>query len=353
MKSRTGKSRKSKYRLLLFDGDNLAHRALWGGKPLTNPRNGDDVGLLFRFLRSVEHTCRLFPRHLPVMFWDNGKSEAKTKMLPSYKGHRGQARAKKLEASGKGEEADEMRQEFKRQTKILKTEVLPYLGIPQVSYKGVEADDLMFLIMKEHLANANSAIITTDRDLVQCVRRGVQYYDPLKKIQIHRKNLAEHTGFGSTKEWLLYRAMVGDASDNIKGVPGIGAKRASAIVSSNPDVTAPWVFLEAELEGDLAQKLQTKMDGDPDIYKQLLVSWKVQSLAYWYKKYKHLAPKFGPKFFLAAFLKFDRQAYESWCMKVAFREPRRLGKVMGHRHVRWLSFFKHHKLLKKIPKEMR
>lgn len=101
--------------------------------------------------------------------------------------------------------------------------------IPQFSYETTEADDLMFALAENISKDRNQVvtIVTRDQDLIQAVQRGVasEIYNPVTKKPM---NIPDY-------DMVLYKCLVGDSSDNIKGVKGVGPKTAKKMLAEGVD----------------------------------------------------------------------------------------------------------------------
>lgn len=303
-------------RLMLVDGSNIAHRAMHVGKePLTDPRSGEDVSLLFRFLKSVYYLGNRFSRYAMVIVWDYGHSEHKLKYYPEYKQHR---REKK--ESTKDEEAFDFYTEYNRQIKKIQNEILPYLGIPQVQKRGVEADDIIYFLTKRYIDTSNIVIASGDKDMWQMIQRGLMIYNPNDQKTINNKDYKDVTNGLSINQWRMFRALTGDPSDNIKGVPGIGKVRAERIVLEHPDLCEPNTLMALE-DGAETVKLVERMRKDKSLHEALWKSFRLQSMHYWYRKHYNVELEANYEYqFQRCIAKTDFRAAERWLMKHSFND---------------------------------
>ena len=198
--------------LYLLDGHSLAYRAFFALPLDLTTAQGQHTGAVLGFLNMLlrlEKTAA--PEYLAVVF-DYPSPTFRHEKYREYKATR-----------------EKTPQELREQFPLIK-EVLDALSIPWFELEGYEADDLIgaFTLQGEE-AGLNSVIVTGDADVYQLISSKV-------KILITRKgisNLAEITpeqllqDYGLTPDqWIDYKALKGDSSDNIPGVPGIGEKRA-------------------------------------------------------------------------------------------------------------------------------
>ncbi len=201
---------------LIVDGHGMAYRAYHGNA--RNLRNTWDDGLfaylfvdqLRKCVQNVESTVRRGrrpPDYVRVLLcWDMPGSKAqRLEIFPGYKGDR--PRPPNL-AEWIKDLRGAMRETHERYGLAVDT---------------LEADDLIAIIVEQALAGLSPAVvITRDRDLLQLLRfDGVEIYDPIDKMFLDRDGFEKLHGF-PVEWWNLYRAAVGDKSDNWKGIKGTG-----------------------------------------------------------------------------------------------------------------------------------
>lgn len=154
--------------------------------------------------------------------FDNGVPRARMRALPDYK----QARRESRDALPDGEREKAMGQIAKCY------EIWPTLGVCCLSYKDREADDVVSAVVQVLLANdVHPTVVSSDRDLFQLVALGADVFDLRTSSLITAETFEEHSDGVPLGQWLLYRALVGDSSDGIKGAPGCGPKRAKQILA--------------------------------------------------------------------------------------------------------------------------
>ena len=194
---------------LLVDGNNTLHRAYWVanniGRPLVNSK-GINTGSIFSFLKTVKSNADQFNADKIYIAWDkklgNKENFRKTLTEGTYKGNRDQERNKAVY-----EEADTI------------VEVTATLGIRNIFPGNLEADDVIGWLSKE--IPGKKIIVSVDNDFAQLVSPEVSFYNPIKKLLVDTNNF--ETVYGLTpEEFVYYKCIVGDKSDNIEGVEGIG-----------------------------------------------------------------------------------------------------------------------------------
>ena len=192
---------------VLIDGNSVIYRAFYNVPPLT--ADGVPTGVIHVFL-SVLEKLRKNPAvsEVIIVFDAKGKNR-RHEMYKSYKATR-----------------QAMPEDLITQLNILK-EMLPYTGCPIYSIEGYEADDVINTLSKT--INNRVWIVTKDKDLHQLVNDKVQIYDYQKDEVIDREKVYEKFGLypESIPDML---ALMGDTSDNIPGVAGIGPKTAKTLL---------------------------------------------------------------------------------------------------------------------------
>ena len=105
-----------------------------------------------------------------------------------------------------------------------------------IEQEGYEADDLIATYAREALeAGADVTIVSSDKDLMQLVRPGVRMYDTMKNKVIGEEEVMERFGVPPTKV-IEVQALIGDSTDNVPGVPGIGVKTAALLINEYGDL---------------------------------------------------------------------------------------------------------------------
>lgn len=201
-----------RHKIFIIDGSSFLYRAYYALKPMHTPE-GVSIGAVYGFCRIIKKLIDKFqPTHL-VIAWDSIGLTERHLMLPAYKGTR-QAAPNDLH----------------KQKELIK-QVAQTIGICQIEQSGIEADDLMYSIAQDFSKQGFEAIlVTTDKDLGQAVNdAGIVVYDPFKEEMLNSSALETRYGFSPSK-LPFYFALIGDASDNIPGVAGIGQKTATELV---------------------------------------------------------------------------------------------------------------------------
>jgi 5'-3' exonuclease len=206
-------------RVLIVDGMNTFIRS-FAAIP-TMDEDGTHVGGVTGFLKSVGWAIReLKPTRVFVVFDGKGGSHRRKKMFPEYKNHRKpltRLNRQYNEMTTPKEDGDMMKYEM-----TLVARALQNLPITTISYDGVEADDIMAYITHQiDAAGGESILYSTDKDFLQLVSDSVKVWHPMKKVMYDADMVVKDHGIHPTN-FLMYRALTGDKSDNIGGVKGVG-----------------------------------------------------------------------------------------------------------------------------------
>ena len=204
-------------KLLLFDGHSIANRAFYGVPLLTN-KNGQYTNAIFGFLNMMLSIVeKEKPDYLGVTF-DLSVPTFRHQFSSEYKGNR------------KG-----MPEELRAQMPLLK-QVLSAMHIHIISKEGFEADDVLGTLAKAgEKSGMNVTVVSGDRDLFQITSEQIEIKIPRTKKtgteieSFFAKDVVEAYGVSPT-EFIDVKGLMGDASDNIKGVPGIGEKTAVKLI---------------------------------------------------------------------------------------------------------------------------
>ena len=208
--------------VFLVDGSGYIFRAFHALPPLTRKSDGLPIGavagfcnMLWKLLRDSVAGER--PTHLAVIF-DHSSETFRNRLYPDYKANR-------------TEPPDELRPQFK-----LIRDAVRAFEIPSIEQKDYEADDLIATYARlASEAGATTTIVSSDKDLMQLVGKGVSLYDSMKDKRIGAEEVMEK--FGVPPERVVdVQALAGDSVDNVPGVPGIGIKTAAQLITEYGDL---------------------------------------------------------------------------------------------------------------------
>lgn len=197
--------------LYIIDGSSFLYRAYYGLKPLHTPQ-GVQVQAVYSFCRMIKKLIDTFDPHFCALVWDSRGITVRHQIYPEYKATR-MAPPSDLSIQ-----------------KELIMRFAHTIGIKQVAQENTEADDLMYSLAKELANNAFKAIlVTSDKDLGQALDENTLIFDPFKDKIIDIEDFKKDMGFPVNK-LCFYHSLVGDSSDNIPGVKGIGKKGAAELI---------------------------------------------------------------------------------------------------------------------------
>lgn len=221
--------------LYLIDASIFIFRA-WHTVPNTLiDGDGNPVNAVHGFARFLGDLLeRVRPRHIAVAFDESRAVSFRKQIYPAYKANREPAPL-------------ELRRQF-----ALCRQVCRALGIASFGSGEYEADDIIgTLATRMRQAGKNVVLVTRDKDLSQLVRPGDQYWDYIDDRRFGYEDIAER--FGVVPERMAcFLAVMGDAVDNIPGVPGVGRKTASMLFRHFESLT----HLYQDLDGVLKLKLR-------------------------------------------------------------------------------------------------
>ena len=198
--------------LVLVDGSSYLYRAFFGLPPLTSP-TGEPTGALYGVTNMLKKLMTdVAPDHVAVVFDASGKT-FRDELFEEYKANR-----------------PPMPDDLRAQVQPL-CELVEALGFPVLKVGGVEADDVIGTLAKRGVAEGMTVLISTgDKDMAQLVDGDtVTLINTMTDTRLNREGVKEK--FDVWPEQIVdYLALVGDSSDNIPGVPGIGPKTAAPLL---------------------------------------------------------------------------------------------------------------------------
>src|ERR1700676_728310 len=208
--------------VFLVDGSGYIFRAYHALPPLNRKSDGLQVNavlgfcnMLWKLLRDMQPQER--PTHLAAIF-DKSEKTFRNEMYPDYKAHRPDAPSDLIP-----------------QFPLVREAVLAF-DLPSIEQLGFEADDLIATYVREACeVGASATIVSSDKDLMQLVNDGVMMYDTMKDRRIGRAEVIEKFGVPPEKV-IEVQALIGDSTDNVPGVPGIGVKTAAQLITEYGDL---------------------------------------------------------------------------------------------------------------------
>jgi len=214
--------RKELSSILIIDGLNTFLRSF----TMINHMNpdGHHIGGLTGFLKSIGYAIRMSdPTKVVVIFDGIGGSNARRNLYPEYKANRNSSRITNHNIfSSKDEESESINNQISRLIQYLQC-----LPVTVISIDGLEADDIIGYLANKfqpHEETARVTIMSADKDFLQLVSDKVHCYSPTKKKIYTPKDVLEEFGVSSSN-FLNYKILMGDTSDNIPGITGLGPKK--------------------------------------------------------------------------------------------------------------------------------
>lgn len=198
--------------IVIVDGYSFLFRAYHSMPPLTNPE-GTPVGAVYGFTSMLMRLLKYSkPSHVVIVF-DSGKKNFRHDIYPEYKANR-------------PEPPEDLIPQFP-----LVRDAAKALNIKVLEIEGFEADDIIATLAKKALKNKEEVlIVSSDKDLMQLVNGHIKMYDAIRDKIIGKEEVIAKWGVepGLILDLL---SMVGDSSDNIPGLPGIGPKTAALLLN--------------------------------------------------------------------------------------------------------------------------
>jgi DNA polymerase-1 len=228
--------------VFLVDGSGYIFRAYHALPPLNRKSDGLQVNavlgfcnMLWKLLADMKDDR---PTHLAVIF-DKSEKTFRTDFYPDYKAHRPDAPADLIP-----------------QFPLIREAVRAF-DIPCLEQQGYEADDLIATYARlATAAGARTSIVSSDKDLMQLVGPSVTMYDTMKDKRIGREEVIEKFGVPPDKV-IEVQSLIGDSSDNVPGVPGIGVKTAAQLIGEYGDLET---LLKRATEIKQEKRRQTLID---------------------------------------------------------------------------------------------
>ena len=244
-----------------------------------NPQ-GHHTGGLVGFLRSLGFLMRTIdPTRIICVFDGQASSASRKNIDPEYKANRNIKRITNWEIF------DDKEDEFASMTMQMGrlVEYLQCLPIALISIDKIEADDtISYLAQKFGENNKRVTIVSSDKDFLQIVDENIEVYSPIKKVTYRKKEVEEEVGV-LPENYLVMKALLGDNSDNLTGIKGLGPK---TLLKEFPGLIKDPLFELADIHKICNEKLQTKK-----IFAQILYDWdKVKTN---YELMNLLQPKLG------------------------------------------------------------
>lgn len=230
----------------VIDGNSLMHRAFHAVPPTMNAPDGRPTNAIFGFLNMFLKMIDAFNPDGVVVAFDKGKPRVRMEMLPQYKAQR-----------------PPMDPALHAQFPMIK-ELLTALNVPILQSEGWEGDDILGTMARlGEEAGCDMLLVTGDRDMYQLVTEHVNVVSTrkgLSDVAIMTPESVDDLYHGITPALVPdFYGLKGDTSDNIPGVPGIGPKKASALIAQYGSLDEVIAHAD-EVKGKMGENLRAHID---------------------------------------------------------------------------------------------
>lgn len=230
----------------VIDGNSLMHRAFHAVPPTMNAPDGRPTNAIFGFLNMFLKMIDAFNPDGVVVAFDKGKPRVRMEMLPQYKAQR-----------------PPMDPDLHAQFPMIK-ELLDALNVPILQSEGWEGDDILGTMARlGEEAGCDMLLVTGDRDMYQLVTEHVNVVSTrkgLSDVAIMTPESVDDLYHGITPALVPdFYGLKGDTSDNIPGVPGIGPKKASALIAQYGSLDEVIAHAD-EVKGKMGENLRAHID---------------------------------------------------------------------------------------------
>lgn len=193
----------------LIDVSGFIYRAFYGLPSLIY--EGQEVGALYGFCSAMQKIVAMFPKSMFIAAMDCGKKTFRNEIYPEYKATR-----------------KAMPEELVAQIPLIK-DACDKFGFFKIEKLGFEADDIIATYAKK-IREEQVNIISSDKDLMQLMNDRTTIYDPMKRKYITKEDVIKKFGV-PPGQVLDVLSLMGDTSDNIPGISGIGVKTAATLIN--------------------------------------------------------------------------------------------------------------------------
>lgn len=230
----------------VIDGNSLMHRAFHAVPPTMSAPDGRPTNAIFGFLNMFLKMIDAFNPDGVVVAFDKGKPRVRMEMLPQYKAQR-----------------PPMDPDLHAQFPMIK-ELLAALNVPILQSEGWEGDDILGTMARlGEQAGCDMLLVTGDRDMYQLVTEHVNVVSTrkgLSDVAIMTPESVDDLYHGITPALVPdFYGLKGDTSDNIPGVPGIGPKKASALIAQYGSLDEVIAHAD-EVKGKMGENLRAHID---------------------------------------------------------------------------------------------
>lgn len=246
MRTRCAPRIKPAVKLLLIDGHYYVYRSFYAIQSLSNSR-GEPTNAIYGFVKTVRKMLKDLQPDLAAVLWDEGLPQRRTQLQPEYKANRA-----------------EMPEPMRPQLGFIR-DLVPLMGIASLGLPDTEADDLMAsYAVAARAAGHDVVLATNDKDLFTLVNDHVKIYSTNKTDLANPKDTHALLGSDAVRaKWGVepaqiadVLALIGDSVDNIPGVPGLGPKTATKLITEHGSLAT----LLADPSAEKNEKLRAKLE---------------------------------------------------------------------------------------------
>lgn len=198
---------------IIIDGSNLLHRCYWVSTTIRN------VPVTTLFVSSIKKLVKEYKTNKVYIVWDS-------RTVRGQKNYRQKQKTYK-------QTRDKSKNEKVFQHEDVCVEVSKSLGVKHLNPGILEADDYIRWLV--HDSKQTSVIVSSDGDMIQLVSEYTSVLNPITNKHITNDNFTKLTGLANTEELIIFKCLIGDKSDNIQGIKGVGPKTAKKLIQEGVD----------------------------------------------------------------------------------------------------------------------
>ena len=223
--------------LTLIDGNSLLFRAYYGVHSRLTRSDGTPTGAVYGFMNMIlPILAAAKPDDSFVCVFDASRQTFRQSIYPEYKQNRSET------------PADLIKQSY------MVRDCMAAIGMPVLCIPGVEADDVIATLSRQFCdMHDKTRIITSDKDLMQLVSNCVFLYDGMKQVEIHEPGVIEKFGV-KPSQVIDAQSLIGDSTDNVPGVHGIGPKKAAELINQFGSLDGVYAHID-EIQNERVRNL--------------------------------------------------------------------------------------------------
>ena len=232
------------YDVILVDGNSVGHAC----NAATRLTAGDlETQAIFGTIGAIRDLTIEHKGATVIVLWD-GRAQWRYDLHPEYKGKR------KLDPNKVPKpyeiEAQKRRESYHEQKPYI-VEALGILGVRQILPQDDEADDIAgYLAVDFSNKGKKILLVSRDHDWLQLVDDNVSWFNPVEKETVIGATFEEYTGYELQRQFVEEKCLIGDSSDNVNGIAGIGAKAAPLIINHYGSVAKMLVAVEPDADNE-------------------------------------------------------------------------------------------------------